>query len=55
MTRDTAQRTLKAAAAFCLAIGLAMAAAPFTVLAPGFDLFLDIAYLPVDGGQQAGT
>jgi hypothetical protein len=55
MTPDRTRKSLKAAAAFCIAIGLAMAAAPFTALAPGLDLFLDIAHLPIDGGQQIST
>ncbi len=55
MTPNSTRSALKAAAAFCIAIGLAIAAAPFTFLAPGFDLFLDIAHLPVDQGQQVST
>lgn len=55
MTQANTRTALKAAAAICIAIGLAMAAAPFTALAPGFDLFLDIAHLPVDGSQQIST
>lgn len=55
MTPTSAQTALKAAAAFCIAIGLAMAAAPFTALAPGYDLFLDIAHLPLDSGQRITT
>ncbi len=52
MTRTSTQSALKMAASFCILIGLAMAAAPFTFLAPGLSLFLDIAHFPIDGAQS---
>lgn len=51
---NTAQ-WLKCAAMFCIAIGLAMAMAPFTFLAPALSLFVDLAHLPLDGAQQIDT
>ncbi|GAB5436665.1 excinuclease ABC subunit A [Falsiruegeria mediterranea] len=51
---NTAQ-WLKSAAVFCISIGLAMAMAPFTFLAPALSFFVDLAHLPLDGAQQINT
>lgn len=55
MTPTQTARWLKAAAGFCILIGLAMTLAPFTFLAPGLNFFVDLAHLPLDGAQGIDT
>lgn len=55
MTPTQTARWLKAASGFCILIGLAMTLAPFTFLAPGLNLFVDLAHLPLDRAQEIKT
>lgn len=52
MTHTAATRMLKTVSALSAAFGLAMVLALATPLAQALGFFLDLAYLPLDGGQR---
>lgn len=52
MTHSASVRWLKTAAVLSAAFGLAMVLALATPLAHGLGVFLDLAFLPLDGGQR---
>lgn len=51
MTHSASARWLKTAAVLSAAFGLAMVLALATPLSQAFGFFLDLAFLPLDGGQ----
>lgn len=52
MSPQVAATTLKAASALVMASGAVMFLSVFTGLQPLLNLFVDLAHLPVDGGQS---
>ncbi|MEM7319580.1 MAG: excinuclease ABC subunit A [Pseudomonadota bacterium] len=55
MTHNRSVSILKFASAFCVVVGLMMVAGLMPPLRPVFEIFIDLAFLPIDGTQSLSS